>query len=206
LRCVLSLQQEIEMKLHSIIATLITGATLVGSIEALAQRRGDNASITIGIVERAQQVQLDAQAGRGALLGGAAGWALARNQSSAGQALGAAAGAGLGAAASNRRRGGTGMQYTVRTSQGSAISVVTDQTEVRVGDCVSVEQTGDVANIRRVDDALCQPVSPKVVEAATPALQAEAGRCEQAKERLFAATTPEEVEVARQVMDIMCND
>ena len=36
--------------------------------------------------------------------------------------------------------------------------------------------------------------------------QAEADRCEQAKERLFAATTPEEVEVARQVMDIMCND
>ena len=38
------------------------------------------------------------------------------------------------------------------------------------------------------------------------ALQAEADRCEQAKERLFAATTPEEVDVARQVMEIMCND
>ena len=38
------------------------------------------------------------------------------------------------------------------------------------------------------------------------ALQAEENRCEQAKERLFAATTPEEVEVALRVMDIMCND
>lgn len=98
------------------------------------------------------------------------------------------------------------MQYTVRTSQGSAVTVITDQTEVRVGDCVSVEETGDVANIRRVDHALCQPASPRVVEQATPVLQAEADRCEQAKEHLFAATTPEEVEVARQVMDIMCND
>ena len=194
------------MKPNSIMTALVSGALLVGGMEALAQRAGDSARITIGVVERAQQVQLDAQTGRGALLGGAAGWALARNQSSAGQAAGAALGAGLGAATRNRRQGGTALQYTVRTSQGSAITVVTDQTEVRVGDCVSVEETGDVANIRRVDAALCQPVSPKVVEQSTPALQAEADRCEQAKERLFAATTTEEVDVARQVMDIMCND
>ena len=194
------------MKPNSIVTALVSGALLAGGIEALAQRTGDSARITIGVVERAQQVQLDAQTGRGALLGGAAGWALARNQSSAGQAAAAAAGAGLGAAARNRSRGGTALQYTVRTSQGSAITVVTDQTAVRVGDCVSVEETGDVANIRRVDSALCQPVSPEVVEQSTPALRAEADRCEQAKERLFAATTTEEVDVARQVMDIMCND
>ena len=29
------------------------------------------------------------------------------------------------------------MQYTVRTSQGSAVTVVTDQTQVRVGDWVA---------------------------------------------------------------------
>jgi len=194
------------MNSNPIIAASLSSMLLVASMTTLAQRAGDSASITIGIVERAQQVQMDAQTGRGALLGGAAGWALARNQSSAGQALGAAAGAGLGAASRNRRHGGTGMEYTVRTSQGSAITIVTDQTQVRVGDCVSVEQTGNAANIRRVDSALCQPVSPQVVEQATPSLQAEADRCEQAKERLFAATTTEEVEVAQQVMEIMCND
>ena len=194
------------MNTNSIIANVLSAFLLLASMEALAQRQGTSASITIGIVERAQQVQLDAQAGRGALLGGAAGWALARNQSSGRQAAAAAAGAGLGAASRNRSRGGTGMEYTVRTSQGSAITVVTDQTQVRIGDCVSVEETGDVANIRRVDDALCQPVSPQVVEQARPVLQAEADRCEKAKERLFAATTTEEIEVARQLMDIMCND
>ena len=194
------------MNSNPILAASLSSMLLVASMTTLAQRAGDSASITIGIVERAQQVQMDAQTGRGALLGGAAGWALARNQSSAGQAVGAAAGAGLGAASRNRRHGGTGMEYTVRTSQGSAITIVTDQTQVRVGDCVSVEQTGNAANIRRVDSALCQPVSPQVVEQSTPSLQAEADRCEQAKERLFAATTTEEVEVAQQVMDIMCND
>ena len=158
------------MEVKSITRNILVCTLVVGCATATAQRRGDNARITIGIVERAQQVKLDAQAGRGALLGGAAGWAIARNQSSGRQAAAAAAGAGLGAANRNRRHGGTGMQYTVRTGQGSAITVVTDQTEVRVGDCVSVEETGSTANIRRVDDALCQPVSPEVVEQATPAL------------------------------------
>ena len=194
------------MKSRKLVTHLVLLGLVAGCATATAQRRGESATITIGIVERAQQVQMDAQAGRGALLGGAAGWALARNQSSSRQAVAAAAGDGLGAASRNRRHGGTGMQYTVRTSAGSAVTVVTDQTGVRVGDCVSVEQTGDTANIRRVDHALCQPVSPEVVEQATPALQAEADRCEQAKERLFEATTEEEIAVARQVMDIMCND
>ena len=194
------------MNLRETSVVFLSSFLVLGCMQTSAQRPGDSATLTIGIVERAQQVQHDAQAGRGALLGGAAGWALARNQSSARQAAAAAAGAGVGAAARNQRQGGMGMQYTVRTSQGSAVNIVTDQTQVRVGDCVSVEQTGDAANIRRVDDALCQPSSPAVIEQSTPALQAEADRCEQAKERLFAATTAEEVDVARQVMDIMCND
>ena len=194
------------MTTRSIIGAIVATVSLVICTSTSAQRRGDTASITIGIVEGARQVQFDAQAGRGALLGGAAGWALARNQSSGRQAVAAAAGAGLGAASSNRRQGGTGMEYVVRTSAGSAITVVTDQTQVRVGDCVSVEQTGDTANIRRVDDDLCSPVSSQVVETVTPSLQAAADRCEQAKERLFAATTPEDVEVARQIMDAFCND
>ena len=194
------------MNLRDGITKLLLLVLVAGCMAANAQRRGDSANITIGVVEGAQRIEFDANAGRGALLGGAAGWALARNQSSGRQAAAAAAGAGLGAASRNRRHGGTGMQYVVRTSAGSAVTVVTDQTEVRIGDCVSVEQTGDTANIRRVDDALCEPASPEVVEEATPVLQAEADRCEQAKERLFAASTPEEVEVARQVMDIMCND
>jgi outer membrane lipoprotein SlyB len=179
---------------------------LSGCMSATADRRGASTNITIGTVEGAERVQLDAQTGRGALLGGAAGWAIARNQSSSRQAAAAAAGAGLGALSRNQRHGGTGMRYTVRTAQGSAISVVTDQTEVRIGDCVSVEQTGNTANIRRVDNDLCRPASPLVVETATPMLREEADRCAQAKDRLFAAKTPEDVEVARQIMDVMCND
>lgn len=190
----------------SVITCLVAVAVTAGSALVEAQRRGDSARVTIGIVEGAQRVEFDSGAGRGALLGGAAGWALARNQSSGRQAAAAAGGALLGSGVQRSRHGGSGMQYTVRTSAGSAIQVITDQTEVRIGDCVSVEETGDVANIRRVDNDLCAPASPEVVEVVTEELERDADRCVQAKERLFEATTPEEVEVARQIMEAFCND
>lgn len=193
------------MNIRARIATFLALFLTLAACATEAQRPGTSARITIGTVVSAQQVDMNAQTGRNALLGGAAGWALARNQSSSRQGIAAAAGAGLGAAAGNARAG-TGMQYSVRVADGSTISVVTDQREVRVGDCVSVEETGGTANIRRVDPALCQPASPAVTQQVTPMLQAEADRCEAAKERLFAATTSEEVAVARQVMDILCND
>jgi hypothetical protein len=98
------------------------------------------------------------------------------------------------------------MRYTIRTGDGSAIQVVTDQTEIRIGDCVLVEETSNGANVRRKDPAMCQPVSEQVMAQVEDDLQQDASRCDDAKERLFAATTPEEVEIARQVMDILCND
>ncbi len=194
------------MTIGKVLFTTLCMAAVLVVQPAQAQKRGDSARITIGVVEGARRVEFDAQTGRGALLGGAAGWALARNQSSGRQAAAAAAGAGLGAASRNRRHGGTGMQYTVRSTSGAIVTVVTDQTEVRVGDCVAVEETGSTANIRRVDNDLCAPASPEVIEAVEPTLQAEADRCAQAKDRLFEATTPEEIEVARQIMDAFCND
>ena len=152
-------------------------------------------------------MQLDSNAGRGALVGGALGWGLARNQSSGRQAVGALGGAALGRGAANRRQGDrSARRYTVRTGDGSAIQVVTDQTEIRIGDCVVVEETSNGANIRRKDPSMCQPVSEQVVALVEDDLQQDASRCDDAKQRLFDATTPDEVEIARQVMDILCND
>ncbi len=194
------------MYLKASAALLLSCVVIAGSTDVQAQRKGNTARVTIGVVEGAQRVEFDSGAGKGALLGGAVGWALARNQSSGTQAAAAAAGAGLGAASQNARHGGSGMQYAVRTGEGSLITVVTDQTEVRIGDCVSVEETGDVANIRRVDNDLCTPASPEVVETYSEELVEDADSCHKAKERLFDATTPQEVEVARQIMEAFCND
>ncbi len=174
---------------------------------ALAQRAGQSARISVGIVESAERVQLDSNAGRGALVGGALGWGLARNQSSGRQAAAALGGAALGRGSANRRQGDrSAMRYTIRTGEGSTIQVVTDQTEIRIGDCVLVEETSNGANVRRKDPAMCQPTSAQVMAQVEDELQQDASACDGAKQRLIDATTTEEVEVARQVMDILCND
>ncbi len=180
---------------------------LATATSALAQRTGQSARISVGIVERAERVQLDSNAGRGALVGGALGWGLARNQSSGRQAAAALGGAALGRGSANRRQGDrSAIQYTIRTSSGSAIQVVTDQTEIRIGDCVLVEETSNGANVRRKDPAMCQATSEQVMAQVEDELQQDASACDGAKQRLIDATTTEEVEVARQVMDILCND
>lgn len=174
---------------------------------ALAQRTGDSARVTIGIVERADRVQLKSNTGRNALIGGALGWGLARNQSSATQAAAALGGAALGGGATSRAQGdNTAIQYTVRTSAGSAVQIITDQTEIRIGDCVLVEEAGNSANIRRKDPAMCRPAPQEVMSQVEEELQEDASQCDAAKQRLFEAETVEEVEVARQVMEILCND
>ena len=57
-----------------------------------------------------------------------------------------------------------GMQYTVEIGPGTRVTVVTDQTQVRIGDCVNVEQTGNMANVRRVSQALCEAAFDNAVE------------------------------------------
>lgn len=174
---------------------------------ALAQRTGDSARITVGIVERAEQVPLQSNVGRNALIGGAVGWALTRNRSSGTQAAGALGGAAVGGAGTSRAEGDNmAMQYTVRTTAGSVIQVITDQREIRIGDCVLVEETGSNANVRRKDPTMCQPANDQVMSQVQGELQQDASQCDQAKQRLFEAKTPEDVEVARQVMEILCND
>jgi hypothetical protein len=185
---------------------LISASLLTAASGALAQKKGQTATITVGIVTNAQRIQLDSNTGRNSLLGGAAGWALARNQSSSKQAAAALGGAALAGAATSRSQGAnTGIQYSVQTSAGSTVKIVTDQTEIRIGDCVTVEETPNGANIRRSDPAICQ-ASPAVSAAVQDELQEEATECDQAKQRLLAAETPEQIDTARQIMEIFCND
>jgi hypothetical protein len=188
----------------------VTGLTLAllgGSTLAMAQRTGDSARVTVGIVEGKQRVNLKSDTGRNSLIGGALGWGLARNKSSATQAAAALGGAAIGGGATSVAQGdNTAIQYTVRTSAGSAIQVVTDQTEIIVGDCVIVEETSKGANVRRKDPAMCKTASQEVMSHVEPELKDDASQCDAAKQRLFDAKTTEEVAVAKQVMEILCND
>ncbi len=189
-----------------ILPTILCLSLLTSAPLALAQKTGQSARITVGVVTHVQRVQLQSNKNRNSLLGGAAGWALARNQSSGIQAAAALGGAALGRGATSRSEGAnTGIQYTVQTSAGSAVQVITDQTEIRIGDCVTVEETPNGANVRRSDPSMCK-ASPEVIAEVEDELREEADECDQAKQRLIAAETEEQVAVARQVVEILCND
>ena len=180
--------------------------TLLVSHSSLAQKSGQSARITVGKVEQAQRVQLDSNAGKGALVGGALGWAATRNKSSSKQALGALGGAAAGGAIANRSQGDrSGMQYVIRTGQGSAITVVTDQTQIRVGDCVVVEETSKGTNVRRSDPTMCEPESSQVIAELEEEMQEEAQECDMAKQELLSATTAELLDIAQRKMQILCN-
>ncbi len=177
--------------------------------QALAQRSGQSMSITTGVVISSQAVNMQSSAGRGAMIGGIVGYATTSSrQSSSRRFRNTMIGASTGALLTRRAEGNlNGRQYTIETGPGSRITVVTDQTEIRVGDCVNVEQAGSgTANVRRVSDSLCEAVFDSQVDPEIQAYLAEdADRCLQAKDRMMDAETDEAFEIAMRRVKFLCD-
>ena len=190
------------------LAVAVTSLLFAGL--ASAQRSGQSMTIQTGIVVATQAVNLQSAAGRGALVGGVVGYATTSSrQSSSRRARNTAIGAGTGALIARRAQGSLdGMQYTIETGPGSRIVVVTDQTQVRVGDCANVEQAGSgTANIRRVSESLCDAVFDKQVdEELQTYMTREADACLQAKERMMEAESDDAFEVAMRRVNFFCDD
>jgi len=193
-----------------IIPLIVTFASLLFAGPASAQRSGQSMSVQTGVVVAAQAVNLQSAAGRGALVGGVVGYATTSSrQSSSRRARNTAIGAGTGALISRRAQGSLdGMQYTVETGPGSRIVVVTDQTQVRVGDCVNVEQAGSgTANVRRVSESLCDAVfDNQVNEEMQTYMTREADACLQAKDRMMDAESDEAFDIAKRRVQFFCDD
>jgi hypothetical protein len=188
----------------------ITLVLLGLSGNAMAQRSGQSMSIQTGVVIGAQAVNLQSAAGRGAAIGGVVGLATtSSNRSTSRRIRNTAIGAGTGALIARGAQGNLdGMQYTVETGPGSQIVVITDQTQVRVGDCVTVEQQGSgTTNVRRVSEALCEAAfAGGIDEDLNAYLQNEADMCLTAKERLMEAETDDAFEVAMRRVKFLCDD
>ena len=193
----------------SVKAALVTLLLIACVSTASAQRSGQSMSIQTGVVIAAQAVNLQSAAGRGAAIGGVVGLAAtSSNRSTSRRLRNTAIGAGTGALIARGAQGNLdGMQYTIETGPGSQIVVVTDQTQVRIGDCVNVEQaSGGTANVRRVADALCEAAfSNSVDEDLHTYMQYEADMCQNAKERLMKAETDEAFEVAMRRVNFLCD-
>ena len=189
---------------------LLATSLIVGFVAPVSgqQRKGATATIRVGEVVAQARVELkDDSAKKGALIGGAIGLAAGSGKGGKTQRKRAGIGIGLGAIAGSAKKKPTGMKYSVRTADGTIVQIVTDQSQIRIGDCVSVEESGGKANIRRISDTACQPESASIMNdpAIQEELQEEAAECVAVKEELLAAETDEAIDRALRKMSILCN-
>lgn len=84
---------------------------------------------------------------------------------------------------------------------GSSVTITTEQGQIDVGDCVTVER-GESANIRRVSQVHCQSRD------ATPSDEhlKEAGECEAAKAAMLDAETSDALEAAVRKARLLCEE
>ena len=192
-------------------STIAIAAMLVAMSAPLstpqAQKAGQSATIRVGEVTAREQVELkDGSTGKGALVGGAIGLAAGSGKSGKTRRRRAAGGAAVGSAVGSSKPKQTGMMYTVKAVDGAIVQIVSDQTEIQMGDCVAVEQAGDKANIRRLSPTACQPESQEVMN--DPDVQAEmqeeAAECVAAKNDLAAADTDDAFDRAVRKIEILC--
>jgi len=167
-------------------------------------RVGQTASIQFGTVRTVEQVPLQSDAAAGALIGGTIGLLATGHRGNAPRnaILGAAAG-GIGTAAIQGNR--TATAYTVDMLNGSTVRIISDQTEIRPGDCVAIETVGQTNNIRRESPSFCVRGNRQTLASAQRAAQAAASQCEAAKEDLWRAATPAEVDAATRRVNQLCN-
>ena len=188
----------------ALVAVLLTGCANMSTDPGTGSTRNSLISVAYGTVQNVQQVAMKPNYAEGSLIGGALGLLAASGYSSGSQALGAAAGAGLGALIS-KETAGTANQYTILLVNGSTVSVVTDQRDIDAGDCVSVEQ-GDHTNIRRVSAAMCNtPPSHPAYPAMNASVQQISADCATAKQQLLKATTEQETNIAYKKMQALCD-
>lgn len=184
---------------------LLAGCANMATDPGTGSTRNSLISVAYGTVENVQQVAMKPDYGAGALIGGVLGLAAASGYSSGSQALGAAAGAGLGALIS-KETAGTANQFTIRLVNGNTVSVVTDQQDIDPGDCVSVEQ-GEHTNIRRVSATMCNtPPSHPAYPAMDASVQHDSQDCATAKQELLKATTEQQTNVAYTKMKALCEN
>lgn len=178
-------------------------AAVVGC-QTQSARVGQGSTIRFGTVRNVEQVQLQSDAAAGALIGGTVGLIASGGGRMAPRnaILGAAIG-GLGTAAVQGNR--TGTAYTVAMLDGSTIRIISDQREIRVGDCVAIEQIGETNNIRRMPSAYCARENQQAVGTLRRETEAAAARCEAAKEALVRASTREEVDLAIRKVSLLCD-
>ena len=195
------------MNRQATVSILVTLGVVLASASAHAQRAGQSVSVRTGTVSGMQSVDLnDGNAIKGALVGGAFGAALTRSsKGSSRRDRNAAIGAVLGgASAASKTR--PGRIYTITVNDGSMVKVATEQTEMRVNDCVYVEQSGNTTNLRRAPATACEPETQEILAESDVAaeLEEDASLCAAAKQELVDADSDSAVDRALRKVQLLC--
>jgi outer membrane lipoprotein SlyB len=182
-------------------------ATALASFCGLASAQS---SVSYGRITAVQPVTTASSGAQtaGALVGGTIGLASGSGQSGSNRALRAVGGGFAGQQVGRLASQQQSFEYTVLIGGTRTIRMITDQSGLRVGDCVSVE-TGAFNNLRLVADAKCaRPAAPPPTPAPTPAPAPEdvaaANACLQAKEALLEATTEDTFNLAERRVRLLC--
>ncbi len=179
--------------------SLLVGCT------AQSHRVGQTARVQFGVVSSANEVTLDSNAAGGAIVGGMLGLTSGGGSSSR-RARNSIIGAGVGAAVADASQGDRrGMSYRVSMLDGSSLSIVTDQRQIHVGDCVAIEQVSGTSNIRRVSQSYCERTNARAVDDVSAHARSEAVACQSAKDELVQAQSQEEIDLASRKIDLLCN-
>ena len=188
-------------------AFLIVSMVSVGLLSAGIAKSANVMSVSYGSITGVNQQQRDTTEGKtgGALVGGLLGLYTGKGKSGSNKALRTLGGAAVGSAAGGAMASGTELVYTVSLVDGGTVQVIMDSGNFHRGDCVSVEQGGASANMRRVSSEFCTH------NAQVPAVyksehQKEAGECAEAKQQLLNAETEDAVKTAQMKMNILCQD
>lgn len=185
------------------LCVLAVALAAIAGCEATSHRVGQSTNVQFGVVQSAQEVQLESNAAAGALIGGTIGLLASGSGSSAGGAIAGAAVGGTATAVAEGHR--TGVQYTVRMMDGSSTRIVSDQREIRPNDCVAIERGGRTANIRRTSAQYCEPSYGEAVAQVNDSVTSEASECQIAKQELADAKSPQAVELAVRKVELLCN-
>jgi outer membrane lipoprotein SlyB len=196
-----------------VLASVAALSTAFFALEAVAAT-----SVAYGRITAVRQVNIDNPGAQtaGTLVGGALGVASGSGQSRSNRALRGIGGAAVGGRVAGAASGTTGFEYTVLIGN-QTTRITTEQSGLRVGDCVSVER-GQWNNIRLVSDERCN--APAARPAAAPAAAAPAARapapapedvaaanaCEQAKQQLLDAQSDADFDRAERRMRLLCGD
>ena len=189
-------------------SALCAALLCLSSPSSWAQKAGQSVTIQYGKVTGVRDVDLNSGAvPAGTLVGGTLGLMSGAGKSSSKKARNAIVGAAAGGAIAGGSQGSKkGALYQIDVGAGGVVQVVSDQREIRPGDCVAVEKAGDTANVRRVTEAYCQNANEAAVKSVAEVSRKEAEECAAVKQQLVDATTPQEADLASRKLALLCND